>query len=192
MYCHCRPPIVTFVHYEFRTLICATKLEKVLHFCTKYSADWNVHQWSPRMTYVAPFVLGLYTVNTCHSLTGYAKKQRKLQTSSYTYFEDKRQWLLHKHSVCNHVNVYNNSTRFNQNGLPQKHKFNVHIFKNLKKGQNHWQQIKWDKLNSIWSLKDLPLKRKTLLLRFSCPTWGLAEHITTEPHLKKENASHKR
>ena len=40
-YCRCRPLIVTLVYYEFSTLICATKLERVPHFCTKYSRDWK-------------------------------------------------------------------------------------------------------------------------------------------------------
>ena len=40
-YCHCWPLVVTFVYYEFGTLSCATKLEKVPHFCTKYSRDWK-------------------------------------------------------------------------------------------------------------------------------------------------------
>ena len=40
-YCRCRPPVVTFVYCEFGTLSCATKLEKVPHFCTKYSRDWQ-------------------------------------------------------------------------------------------------------------------------------------------------------
>ena len=40
-YCSCRPKVVTFVYYEFSTLSCATKLEKVPHFCTKYSRDWK-------------------------------------------------------------------------------------------------------------------------------------------------------
>jgi len=38
-YCCCRPPIVTFIYYEFSALSCATKLEKVPHFCTKYSRE---------------------------------------------------------------------------------------------------------------------------------------------------------
>ena len=40
-YCHCWPLVATFVYYEFSTLSCATKLEKVPHFCTKYSRDWK-------------------------------------------------------------------------------------------------------------------------------------------------------
>ena len=40
-YCHCWPLVVTFVYYEFGTLRSATKLEKVPHFCTKYSRDWK-------------------------------------------------------------------------------------------------------------------------------------------------------
>ena len=38
-YCCCRPLVVTFVYYPFGTLSCATKLEKVPLFCTKYSID---------------------------------------------------------------------------------------------------------------------------------------------------------
>ena len=114
-------------------------------------------------------------------------KTKIMQTSSYTYFEDKLQWLLHKHSVCNLVTVYNNPIWFNQNGLQRKHKFHFHIFMNLKKKKEKIiDNIKWDKLNSIWSLKDLDLKCKTSLLRFSCPTWALAEHITTDPHSKQK------
>ena len=40
-YCHCWPLVVTFVYYEFGTLSSATKLDKVPHFCTKYSRDWK-------------------------------------------------------------------------------------------------------------------------------------------------------
>ena len=42
-YCHCRPLVATHVYnefyYEFSTLSCAAKLDKVPHFCTKYSRD---------------------------------------------------------------------------------------------------------------------------------------------------------
>ena len=40
-YCCCGPLVVTFVCYEFGTLSCATKLEEVPHFWTKYSRDWK-------------------------------------------------------------------------------------------------------------------------------------------------------
>ena len=58
-YCRCRPLFVTFVYCEFSTLSCATKLEKVPHFCTKYSKltvfTSYLPWWHKSFNQLAPF-----------------------------------------------------------------------------------------------------------------------------------------
>ena len=58
-YCRCWPLVVTFVYYEFGTLSCATKLEKVPQYSRLKMFTCDLLWWHMSFNQLAPFMLGL-------------------------------------------------------------------------------------------------------------------------------------